>query len=393
MFNYLNILDKNINADCGFYIVDNEVFFSKTQALLSASKSLFKENLEIKYYLNDHILKNYPYHIEPPESLEKIYLERAKKIRDEYDYVIIMFSGGADSTNILDTYLENNIKIDEVISYGAWNSHIDKSNKVNLEVMIGGSSMIKRIKKENIKFTHINWLEKESMDRVYNNVEWVWNCGSQVTPNSDLIDKNLYNNPRLLALCEKGKKVCVIWGRDKPAIKIIGRKYFFYYCDGFINEYINDSISKNNFPIKIINFYIEPRIMAKQANIIINYLDHNRSSYDLFIKNQSTSQDEKNTERLSIVNHQVKKIINTLVYKNYNSKLFDLGKPTSLILPFKQYWFTTNKESIQYKNWLVGVKEFLQNIDLKYKKKSYHSDEVSPKLFYKWYFIKDRKNI
>ena len=42
------------------------------------------------------------------------YKERAKQLRDTYDYLILAFSGGADSSNIANVFMTSNLKIDEV---------------------------------------------------------------------------------------------------------------------------------------------------------------------------------------------------------------------------------------------------------------------------------------
>jgi hypothetical protein len=47
-------------------------------------------------------------------SLKELYRQRALQLRDEYDYLILNYSGGSDSGYILKTFVENGIKLDQV---------------------------------------------------------------------------------------------------------------------------------------------------------------------------------------------------------------------------------------------------------------------------------------
>ena len=89
------------------YYSGQKKFSSKYDALMYHKKT--KE--EVFFYYNDEIYDKIDWSIEPPGTLDFYYKEQAQRIRDSYDYVILCFSGGADSTNILNTFYYNNIKI------------------------------------------------------------------------------------------------------------------------------------------------------------------------------------------------------------------------------------------------------------------------------------------
>jgi hypothetical protein len=59
---------------------------------------------------------NIDWTVEPLETFKDLCKEYAQYIRDNYDYVILYYSGGSDSTTILNTFLDNNIKIDEIVT-------------------------------------------------------------------------------------------------------------------------------------------------------------------------------------------------------------------------------------------------------------------------------------
>ena len=53
--------------------------------------------------------------VEPQESFDELCKQRALQIRDSTPYLAIAYSGGSDSNHIVDCFVRNNIKIDEII--------------------------------------------------------------------------------------------------------------------------------------------------------------------------------------------------------------------------------------------------------------------------------------
>ena len=77
----------------------------------------------------DVSFNNYSWSIEPTTPLKQLQKERALQLRDTYDYIKLWFSGGADSTTMLNTFLDNNIHIDEI---GVYRSSTDGDFDNNL---------------------------------------------------------------------------------------------------------------------------------------------------------------------------------------------------------------------------------------------------------------------
>ena len=100
-----------------YYAQDGEVFSSKIKALEYRAKT----TLPVYFYYYDHVYSKLDWSVEPPESLDYYYLEQAMRLREKYDYLILCYSGGYDSTNILETFCLNGIKLDKIISIGAFN--------------------------------------------------------------------------------------------------------------------------------------------------------------------------------------------------------------------------------------------------------------------------------
>lgn len=69
------------------------------------------------HLFDDPSFKNYDWTVEPAQSLKSLMVERVHQIRDKYDYIKLWFSGGPDSTTVLNTFLDEFVFIDEIIVY------------------------------------------------------------------------------------------------------------------------------------------------------------------------------------------------------------------------------------------------------------------------------------
>ena len=99
------------NKKLGYYLVGDEVYYNKIQALLDGSQ----KNLPVKWFFNEDKFIKYPWHIEPEETLRELYQQRAQQLRDTYDYIRVEASGGGDSTTVIYSFLLNGIHLDEVV--------------------------------------------------------------------------------------------------------------------------------------------------------------------------------------------------------------------------------------------------------------------------------------
>ena len=109
---YINNSRNNVENELGYYQVNNTKFTNKIQAILEAQKTLAEVTWD--YYSNT--FNQVEWNKEPQIDLDSLYRLRAQQIRNQYDYVIVMCSGGADSTNVIRSFLNNGIHVDEVVA-------------------------------------------------------------------------------------------------------------------------------------------------------------------------------------------------------------------------------------------------------------------------------------
>ena len=109
----------------GFYQVGNKLFDKKLNAFVEASQS----KLPVVWNFNHSVFKKQSQQPRLGLPLVDLYRQRAQQLRDSYDYLILAYSGGADSDNILKTFQKNKIHLDEV--WCDWpSSLIEKSGYV-----------------------------------------------------------------------------------------------------------------------------------------------------------------------------------------------------------------------------------------------------------------------
>ena len=121
------------------------------------------------------------------KDIDELYRQRAHQLRDKYDYVVLWFSGGADSNNVLNSFIDNDIKIDEVVSMINYSATGDKENYLNGEIFHVASPKIiaAQAKQPHLHHRFLDlaqpyidfFSERESID-------WVYGMNDLLNPNN-----------------------------------------------------------------------------------------------------------------------------------------------------------------------------------------------------------------
>lgn len=265
----------------GGWISNNKFFTNKIDALRYASSA----NTNITYYFYDEIWenavkKNYS------APLDILYKDRAQQLRDKYGYLILNYSAGADSHNILETFTRNKIKLDAIqvkwpVSYSSYQQPIYNTSPFNLlsEWELTVLPCIKDIKKN---FPEIQILVED------------W-CGLR-----EINLTNLEKFNQLLSLgdlfrfstastFEKKENTGIIWGIDKPLICNEGSKYGFFFRDTFTSVGQSLFNHNNEYFYWAVDY---PDIVVCQAKVLINYFKETHRQHFIF-KKDSINQKEK----------------------------------------------------------------------------------------------------
>jgi hypothetical protein len=98
-------------AKNGFYVVGNKIFNHKIHALQEASRT----GQSVHWNFNDEVFAKVDWTHRLNLPLLEMYRMRAQQLRQKYQYLIACWSGGGDSTTMLDSFLNNNIHLDELL--------------------------------------------------------------------------------------------------------------------------------------------------------------------------------------------------------------------------------------------------------------------------------------
>lgn len=359
----MSIYTNECNSKLGYYQINDNRYYSKVEALVAATKA----NKFPEWNFNRDIFDQIDWSIEPETDLQELYRLRAQQLRDQYDYIRLELSGGADGNTVLYSFLLNHIHLDEVVfrypKLGEKNVSADPFNtkpentlseweyaaKPTLEWIVTHSPQTK------ITF-HDYSIDMLNSDHDESWVYWTrdyFQPGHAFKHTVDAVHEHKL-------LLDTGKRVCMLWGIDKPKIAIKDKTWCLYFMDIQANA-ANPNV-KHYTNITNEYFYWTPdmpELICKQAHTIKNWFDIQSNKYLQHLvrwPNYSFSQ------RTTFEN-----IVKPLIYPDYDPTTFQTSKPTNSFYNEMDHWFYTNfQDTHTYQTWKAGLQLLVDKIDSKY---------------------------
>ena len=312
-----------------YYSASKKVFYDRISALKDPEPCFL-------YYYDKEFLQ-FDWTIEPSESLKELYKQRAQQIRDEYDYIILAYSGGIDSTNMLESFYYNNIHVDEILTVGALSQDSVEGSDENHngDLYHNVFPTLQRMSLPNTKVTVQDYsllfgdVKNLMPMRKYGN-EWTKGLGGTYYSPHIMFWRSIHEY-----LKYPDKKVALIFAIDKPFLFPDVKGFYFEFSDGLLQAY-NDTIE--NF--ERVNFYWEPKaakVLIKQLHMIKRFLSEATSENKNLYYRYATRINEK-------IIYDVK---NPLVHKSQKTKSKILSNRDSFIL--------NNKDSDVFKLYKDGI--------------------------------------
>ena len=223
----------------GYYLVNGHRYISKQMALDEFKKS----HKPLEFIFNDAVFDclDWTKEPEPHVSLWEFYRRRAQQIRDQYDYVILQFSGGPDSTNILEVFERNNIRLDEIVNFNSYDQTQVVDNTLNNADYVYNvkSSLDRYLKGNRVSDTRITIIDEIDMTKKilthYDKHQMAHDLllGNSWSASSWMFRgvwvkhvKHVWD--RILA----GQRVCVIIGNDKTMLRLDdNNRYYTQFID------------------------------------------------------------------------------------------------------------------------------------------------------------------
>lgn len=346
-----------MNRELGYYSCNGIVFETKLQAMLYANP----KNLPIQWHFNDEKFNSYNWSIEPELNLDHLYDLRAKQIREEYDYVILSYSGGSDSHNILESFLRQGLFIDEIVTNWALDitsnfivndESVKNAWNNNAEFHLHTKNQLDYIKNKSPN-TRITLLDtsKSILDSLLNNlnVDWIDNKNDVFSATGAFQWNPLYFS-ELRKRLDKLNRVAYVIGIDKPRLIVKENKLYLYFLDkptGIVP--IQENIIEYT-NITTVFFYWSPNscdLLCKQAHTVLKYI---KASNDT-IKKIWQSMDPIFVRKVQEI------LLRNILYTTWDNNWFQVNKTLQDWNCEWDYWFTKGMtDSKEYAIWLDGIK-------------------------------------
>ena len=245
-----------------YYEVNNKIFYN----VYLAQHESMTSGQPVELHCYDTEYDQLDWTQEPVQTFESIMDAHAIHLRNKYERLVFMWSGGTDSHTIYNVFKRNNIHVDEFI--------VKHTNQIE-----GGDPY---------PDSHVDWLMKNHWDPTSKITTWnEYDLGlrSHVVSNEDWVFENKGDLLRLgqssissltVEHCERnhnGHRWGLVVGLEKP--KIVFENNQWYSCQ--TDKYIRTVMGHANVEC----FYLDPLVNLKQSHLAKNVLKKIRAAGQL----------------------------------------------------------------------------------------------------------------
>lgn len=326
----------------GVYYVGNMAFISKSDALIYATATKQK----VHWDFNDEVFSSINWKIPITTPLEELYKQRAQQLRDKYDYLSLFFSGGVDSTNVLHSFIDNDIFLDEIVMYRpartiGMSNTLDKSAKnVYSEIDFAAIPHLKKYLKDTrtlVRFIDMD----DSAEQFFSDENLVSefctlnNMGvTPVVKTAMCLTDKIWND-----LYDAGKTVAHIHGIDKPIISYENGEYSFSFEDSMSFNFESKSFTEKYERITKHQFHEYfywtpdlPQLVIKQCQVVKQICDNDFIFKMLFVRSLDSMQEKF----MPIIHYIYPQHVNEI------RNLFTTNKASLGLLGGQHAWFHTS---------------------------------------------------
>jgi hypothetical protein len=349
----------------GYYKVGNKNFVHKTLALTEASKS----GIYPKWIFSEDVFSKCDWKTPIETSILDLYKMRAQQLRDKYDHVMLAYSGGADSDSVLHSFIDNNIKLDELVIH--WPESISKGWKVSRDK--SAANILSEW--ELTAKPKIEWLKKHHPDIKITFLDMTKmtdeHSEDMFTIANDAIDYIPIKRQRQMhavssKLINQGVNVCIIYGIDKPTFNIIDDEFCIIFIDR-MTQVVSDIADGKERNIEYFYWAEDlPELLIKQSQIFYNYFKHNSQLLKLVVRRNSNNvvtykPPEEDADIL-------RDLTATLIYPRWDNTKFQASKARNVITAehFDFFRYTNFGDSRFRDSHLSALTTQLNLIDDKY---------------------------
>ena len=361
-----------LETSSGYWSVNNTYFFSKAECLRYATQI---KDYNVNFHYFDSFYASLSWKNEPSESLEELYKRRAQQLREKYDYIILAYSGGADSCNVLNSFLDKGIPIDDIVtSYPVkaieklkpyFNSNDKRASNLIFEFSEAAEPKLQEVARKypNVKISVLDHTETA--------IELLSNSKLHLMPVSGIGASPSLAGHYLIAekvreYSEKGRTV-LLTGVDKPRMGYnpTSKKFGVWFDDITLVWGNHTKDAHSGFKPATEHFYYStemPELWQKQCHIM-------RRAMEPIVTANERPEFYKNIHYKSPRGNEVFYVHNMffkkLLYKDWTDDIFQAEKPSGYFFQEHSDWFfKTNLTDQRTKDFHYGqVMEFISGID------------------------------
>jgi hypothetical protein len=365
----MQLVTDKIIPKFGYYTVGLNVFQNKIEALAESKRT----GQACQWNYNNEIFEKFDWYTPPTLSLKEVYKQRALQIREKYDYIVLNYSGGSDSHNVLKAFLENNIKLDEILVRNPW-KRTERVFEVSTDISAGNHMSewylttlpdLKKIKNQ-YPGIHIELYDHsdDQMDfwtstDAENSPWFLKGPGAQLSPSHAMRWKALDMYKRKFN--DRGLKGCHLYGCDKPRMCYTNGKFFVFYLDAIISTMVNlDGYDETYGATELFYWgHDAAEVIKAQTHYIMNHMKQNPHLLPMIAPEAAKSYELRN---------QYEVMVRNLVYPYWDQSRFQVKKPSSIVWCELDNWMYTdaNANKSVIGSWEYSLDYIEQQIDSKY---------------------------
>ena len=248
------------------------------------TKFFAKTGIKTSYHLFDEELASVDLFVEPESSLDELYARRARQLREEYDYLILAFSGGTDSEHVFRTFYKNGIRLDEIFHYHYDLNYRDKLIGMKIENETYEHEQLSLPLIKLIKDTLCPDIEITIVDHTKLSIGFYERMGSRwhekidpdqlhrfFAPSSIWRADVSMANPKWQQMLDSGKRVALILAKEKLEVMKDERGWYFQYSDAQNFRWLMPPVQRIENPMSTELFYTHPstiEMQVKQAHTV-----------------------------------------------------------------------------------------------------------------------------
>ncbi len=329
-----------INKKLGYYTCNGIEFDSKVKACLYS----VQVGQPVEWHFNEETFKKYNWAKEPEETLDQLYDKRSRELRDQYDYLILSYSGGADSHNILMSFIRQNLHIDEILI----NTN-DKASKPFTELNHNNKSSINAAAEYHLqtlpRLKEVEHLLDKTKITVLDLSDYLFESLLKVNDGSWVLEKREGLNPAGMTRFnyiyfddvrkkfDKEKRIGLVVGIDKPRTMIHNDRFYMRFNDRTTNMITVAEHIKDYTNSVVEFFYWSPdsiRILIKQGHVIKKWLE-------AFPEYQQYWDSKTLTNKTIRLVHE--RLLRNILYTTWNDNWYQADKATSDWYSEFDLWF------------------------------------------------------